>query len=222
ETACTEVLLADFSGRRFAPVGNGNLAVAAIPHPVVIHSEDLEEYFAVTLRIVRCRHQHADDRRPRQDQRLAAPPLAESRQRLTIVGLSFLVRLRRQPGDGELGFDKGRRHFTRQRARESWEWPSNSRRARGDMPSPFTNGLSASAARSALRQPSPRWAACPVVATVMVNSHQRSSGAKASQFLMAFGMSSRGASSTAQHRMHSSLPSEACTGTGLAALLWYF
>ena len=46
--------------------------------------------------------------------------------------------------------------------------PMMVRRARGDMPSPLTNGLSASAARKAFRQPRPFCMAWPVVATVMV------------------------------------------------------
>jgi len=55
-----------------------------------------------------------------------------------------------------------------QRLRLSWEWPRSSRRALGERPSPLTKGLSAMAARSALRQPRPFCMAWPVVATVMV------------------------------------------------------
>ena len=86
-----------------------------------------------------------------------------------VARLALLVRLRGEAGDGELGFDEGGHEETpSQSVRESWECPKSSRRARGDMPSPFTNGLSAIAARSALRQPRPFCMAWPVVATVMV------------------------------------------------------
>ena len=55
-------------------------------------------------------------------------------------------------------------------ASESCECPRSSRRALGDRPSPLTSGLSASAARSALRQPMRFCMALPVVATVMVKT----------------------------------------------------
>lgn len=54
-----------------------------------------------------------------EDQRLAPPPLAESGERLPIVRLALLARLRGETGDGELGLDEGghgRRLWLRQRA----------------------------------------------------------------------------------------------------------
>ena len=48
----------------------------------------------------------AQDGRAHQNQGLAAPPFAKTSQRLTGSGLALFVRLSRQAGDEELGFDE--------------------------------------------------------------------------------------------------------------------
>ena len=74
-------------------------------------------------------------------------------------------------------------------------------------------GFSESAYRTALRQPRPRpCTAWPVAAAVMVNSHQRSSGASPCQLRTAAGTSVGSASSTAQASSVSSLPRSRASG----------
>jgi hypothetical protein len=51
-----------------------------LPQPHVIHGHDLEKNLAVTLGVVRHRHQQPDQAGTHQHQRFAPPPLANARQ----------------------------------------------------------------------------------------------------------------------------------------------
>lgn len=84
-----------------------NNGLATLPHPGVVHGEDLEENFAILFWVARRGHEHAEDGSAHQNERLAAPPFAKASERLPVVRLALLIRLRGEPGDGELGFDEG-------------------------------------------------------------------------------------------------------------------
>jgi len=78
----------------------------ALTHPDVVHGHDLEKYLAVALRIIRYRHQQADQTGAHQHQWLASPPLAQRGKRLSVVRHALLVGFCGNAGDGELLFDE--------------------------------------------------------------------------------------------------------------------
>jgi hypothetical protein len=50
--------------------------LATRPRTVVVHGQDIAEHLAIPLGVMRGLHEHADDGRAHQDQRLAAPPMS--------------------------------------------------------------------------------------------------------------------------------------------------
>ena len=81
-------------------------AALAPPQTLVVHGEQRQEDLAVAAGVAGGGHQQPQQDRAHQDQRLAAPPLAEAGQGLAVVGLALLVALLRQPRDGELRLDE--------------------------------------------------------------------------------------------------------------------
>ena len=106
EAACAKKLLLHRGCGGFAPRGCRNLALAALPGAVVVHGQDFEKNLAILFGVVAGRHQHAQDGGAHQNQRLAAPPFAQTGQRLAGTGLALFVGLGRKAGNGELGFDE--------------------------------------------------------------------------------------------------------------------
>lgn len=59
EAACAEVLLTDVRRSRLAP-GGRDIALAALPDPVIVHGQNFQENLPVFFRVGRGRHQHAE------------------------------------------------------------------------------------------------------------------------------------------------------------------
>jgi hypothetical protein len=73
----------------------------------VVHRENLKKDLPVALRVTRRGHEHAENGRPDEDERLAAPPFTQPGARLPVVRFPLLVGLGGKAADGELGFDEG-------------------------------------------------------------------------------------------------------------------
>ena len=123
ESTSTEVFVLNLCGSRLAPSFQRYFTPLPLPRPVVVHRENLEEYLPVFFGVARSRHQHPQDASSHQDQGFAAPPFPQAGECLASTCLALLVRLRRKPGNRELGFDEGG-HGMAWRNRSSSQAPS--------------------------------------------------------------------------------------------------
>ena len=110
-TTGTKIFLLNRSCGRLTPSFYRDFTLLPVPRSFIVHGENLEEDLAVSLRVVGCRHQHPQDAGPHQDEGLAAPPFTKASQCLPVIRFTLFVCLRRQTGDGELGFDEGFLHL---------------------------------------------------------------------------------------------------------------
>jgi len=91
----------------FIDIGGGDVPPQTVPEPLLVHGQEFEENLAVLFRISGGRQEQSQEGRPDQDQGLAAPPLAQAREGLAVVGLALLVAFLGKQAYGKLGFDEG-------------------------------------------------------------------------------------------------------------------
>ena len=103
ESTGTKVFLLYFRRGSFAPCGNRDFALAALPRTVVVHGEDLQKDLPVLFRVVRGGHQHAEDGSADEDERLAPPPFSKAGERLACSPCAPCMTQRRG-GQWETGF----------------------------------------------------------------------------------------------------------------------